>query len=462
MVLVPNIISTIKEEDWQYLLLGLQEYLDITQFELLNKIGIKANNRMSLWVNGKNVPLYDSKIKVLEFILHKHLSIKRLIKSGKIIRSSIKFKNKWIYVKNSLTKNDFKNSLIIKKKNELYLNTPQLFPISKNDNTIYFKPYKKKLLIFYHEKRSTRPHPLCLPKLIKLHEDFLVGLGIYLAEGARNRRPKVTNNEPKIINQAIKFFELIGVEKHRLKGWIQLHERSKKTKNEAKIFWIKNTNLEKRNITTIRIKKSRGNAKVKQYGTLHLESSFILSQFLIHSLLENIPQIFKKISEEQLIWFLQGAYAGEGSANITKKGSLNMIRYTSTNVLERGLIRDSLKNLGINVHESFKRYDLTVTGYKNLEKLISLNIFKYHPIRKQKLINGFKKLQNSHIPGLNKEKIISLLGDKTIFLTSDVSEHFNISRRSVFKHLEELSKKGEIEKIGGSGPIQIKWHIKSV
>jgi hypothetical protein len=462
MVSVSKVISKIKEEDWQYLLLGLQEKFDITQYDLLSKVGIKVSPKISLWINGKNTPLYNSKIKFLEFILHKHLNIKRLIKFGKRVRSSIKFKNKWISVKDALTKNDFKNKLIIKKKNELYLNTPQLFPSSKDDKTIYFKPYKNRLLIFYHEKRSTRPHPLFIPRSLRLDEDFLVGLGIYLAEGARNRKSKVTNSEPKIINQAIKFFKLIGVDKHELKGWIQLHERSEKSKEEARIFWIKNTDLEKNNITTVSIKKSTGNAKVKQYGTLHLESTFILPELLVNNLLKFIPKILKNLSQQQSIWFLQGAYAGEGSVNITKTGSLNMIRYTSTNVLERGLIRDSLKNLGANVHESFKRYDLSVMGYKNLEKLIFLDIFRYHPLRKKKLINGFKKLEKSHIPGLNKEKIISLLEDKTIFSTSDISEHLNISNEGVFRHLNELSKTGEIEKICGKGSIQNKWFIKSI
>jgi len=132
---------------------------------------------------------------------------------------------------------------------------------------------------------------LIFPRYIKLDKDFLVGLGIYLAEGSRNRHAKITNSTPDVINQGIKFFKLFNFNKKDFKAWIQLHERSNKSFKEVENFWIKNTELNKENIKKVRIKKSSGNVEVELYGTLHLEINYILFQLLIKNLLDIIPKI---------------------------------------------------------------------------------------------------------------------------------------------------------------------------
>jgi len=463
MVSTLEIIEQIEEEDWKYLLSGLQEHFVVTQFGLLNKIGIKENN-ISCWMNGKaNVPL-NHKGKIVEFMLVKSLDIDKIIKFGKLIEKGTKFDGEWISGETALINSDFEKHLVIKKNKSFYLNVPKFFPDSRKGNILYFLPYQDKLIIFYNGRGNSRPYPLCLPHYLKLDKTFLVGLGIYLAEGARNRRAKVTNSEPLVIDQGIDFFELIGIKKSKLRAWLQLHERSIKSLEEAKNFWIKNTKLSKNNITKLRFKKSTGNAKVKQFGVLHLETTTILPQLLVNNLLSYISSILKLLPQRELIYFLQGAFAGEGSVNITKTGTVNMVRYTSTNIEERNMIKNILNKLRLNVHESNTksnaRHDISVMGFFDIKKMFEIDIFRYHPLRKQKLLEGFSKLRKKgNIPEFNKRKIISLLCREGFLSVYDIKKRIGLNYSNVKKHLRELYYVNKVKKIEGKGSIPNKWFI---
>jgi len=269
------------------------------------------------------------------------------------------------------------------------------FPPQKGKNLIKFVDTGQKVILFYDEKRSTRPTPLALPKFLKIDESFLVGLGIYLGEGSRNRHPKVTNSEPLIINQAIKFFDLFGIERNRLKAWIQLHERSTASLNEVRGYWLSNTYLKPKNILYVRNKKSSGNASVKKFGVLHLEVNSILLQLLIEGLINQVGSIVKNLSKKKIVPFLKGFFAAEGSVGIAKTGSVNEINFTSTRANEREMIKKLLNKIGIVTHNYNRRFEVRVFGFNNIKKLVHMKIFQYHPDRDIKLNQGFVKLQSS-------------------------------------------------------------------
>jgi|GEM_PF-3110714 len=388
-------IGNIKNEEWKDLILGLQEKLSLEQLQLLNVAGLEKDFHVSEWISGKRIPVLYKKFKLMELVKKLKFSPYDLINFGKEKRHSIKFSNQWLCVEGALKLEEISEEIFITKNGKSYLNSVCLFPKYKGKNPLKFLADENKIIVFYDEKRSTRPQPLILPKYLELNEDFLVGLGIYLGEGSRNRKPKVTNSEPLVINQAIKFFELFGIGSSKLKAWIQLHERSPKTFEEVRVFWLRNTNLEEGNLTKIRIKKSSGNSSVKPYGVIHLEASFILLQLLIENLIELTPLLMKETSKSQIVHFLRGAFAAEGSVELAKSGSLREVRYTSTREDERQMIRDLLERLGICVHEYKKGFELRVHGFKNLKTLLEIEIFKYHPIRNDKMLKGFRNLESS-------------------------------------------------------------------
>lgn len=444
---------------WKDLLLGLQNKLGVTQQEVLDEVGLKRTSEVSFWISGKCLPSKKTRFKFIGFIKKNKFDIEDLIKFGKKVRTSIKFNDNWVSIDKSAEHNHFNKNLILNICGQKYLNTPMLFPKIRNEEPLKFILKARKIIVFYRGKYHHSLEPYLISKYLKIDKVLLVGLGIYLAEGARNRKPKITNSEPMIINQAIRLFELLGVRKGRLKAWIQLHERSTKSFNVVRKFWLKNSNLSEKNITSIRIKKSTGNGKVKEYGTIHLESSFVLSQLLIKKLLILVPDILRQLPQEQIIYFLQGAFAGEGSVNIAKSGSVNMIRYTSTNKIERDMIKKLLEKLGFKVYENEKKYDLTITGFFDIGKALDLNLFKYHPLRRERLVNGFHKLKQSHVPRLNKNKILNLLHIKRVLTTTQIQKQFNLSQQGVSKHLVGLYKNGEIRMVKGSGSIPHKWFL---
>ncbi len=61
-------INKIKDEDWKDLILGLQEKLNLEQFELLKRTGLKKDFHISEWINGKRIPITHKKFKFLKLI----------------------------------------------------------------------------------------------------------------------------------------------------------------------------------------------------------------------------------------------------------------------------------------------------------------------------------------------------------------------------------------------------------
>ena len=441
--------------EWKNLLLGLQEKLDVTQLQLLKLVGIKENPNVSFWISGRYVLPKQHQTKFLEFISDQKLNLLELIKFGSNIRKGVKVDEKWLFNFKQLQAS---KTVFIENEDDIYINPLSLFPETFKSHIIKFGEFDDKIIVFYEEKRSSRPYALTLPKCFEINEDLLLWLGIYLGEGSKNRKAKITNSEPTIINESIKFFNYFGNPTSRLTAWLQLHERSEKSPEDAKKFWIENTSLKEENIIKVRMKKSTGKAKVKQYGVLHLESPFILCQLIVEKLLELIPGILNNSNREQKIAFLQGCFAAEGSVELAKTGSLRDLTFTSTKREERSLVRKLLFDLKIETHENEKWYSVKIHGYNNLKKLTEIDIFKFHPIRREKMLRGFEILKTSHIPTLNKNKIVNILKNEPSTV-NELANKCGLYYGNTEKHLLELYKLKKVRKIEGSGSIPNKWFI---
>ncbi len=117
-------------------------------------------------------------------------------------------------------------------------------------------------------------------------------MGIYVGEGTKTRRNvKVINSKPKIIAEALRFFELFSFTPGEI--WIQLHENSKKTFSEVKNFWKIECGLD---VDKIILKKAIGvgEHKVKPFGVVHLEFRSKILRLFIDGLLANRNIFLKK------------------------------------------------------------------------------------------------------------------------------------------------------------------------
>lgn len=81
-----------------------------------------------------------------------------------------------------------------------------------------------------------------------------------------------------------------------------------------------------------------------------------------------------------------------------------------------------------------------------------------HPDRKEKMEQGFSLLGEKNIPGLNKNRILSLLKENS-HTTRELSLKLNLNYFCVKGHLKRLYKLGNVDKIKGRGPIPNKWFI---
>jgi len=381
---VEKLLEGLNQEDWVHLLKGLQEKLKMTQLQLIEKLDLKITQpKFSLYLNKGNVS-EKNKYKILNFLKKNKVDIKKLILLGK----GEKVGNNIIYLEDCITCKDIKQPLLVKRQNKVFINTAMLFPFERNKRKIYFFVKNDKFIVFYPEKASSRPYPLILPKLLEITLEFLIGLGIYLSDGSRNRNPKITNSDALVIKQSVIFYQLLGIPKEKLIGWVQLHERTNKNLKEVKKFWLSKTDLKANQITEIRIKKSSGNASIEQFGTLHLEAPSILLRLFISELLKLTPKIIKNIPKEQYKYLLQGLFAGDGSIELTKKKTIREINFTNTSKEMRNIVSDLLKKLNINHKIDEKKNQVRIYGYENFKKLYELDLFKYHSKRNEKFMLG--------------------------------------------------------------------------
>lgn len=443
-------ICRINNKHWGAFILGLMHKLNLNQTGLSKLLGFKDYNPIiSGWINKKNNPTKYMKFKLVEAAKRHGLSSQELILDGNFIQGSVVLPDgNRITSNNAVYKKIISEKLILNKNNKVFINSIMLLPNNINNKYIKIIKYIDKIVVFYKNNSRSQPKPLVLPRFMLIHKDFLVGLGIYLAEGSKNRNPKVTNSEPFIINQSIKFFKLFGIRKFR--AWIQLHERSNKSFNQVKRFWLSKIESGSTKITKIILKKSRGTADIENYGVIHLEASFILLRYVIERLLKKVKFILNNIPDYLAIYFLRGAFAGEGSVGMVKN-TVRSISYTSIKDNERKIISKLLKKFNVISHEDKANFQIRFFGFSNLDKLNNLDIFKYHPERRRKLGVGIANLKQSKIPGLNKNRIVNLLKTNETMKTSEISEILGLSYKNTLKHLYGLQRSGSVKKIRMDG-----------
>ena len=135
------------------------------------------------------------------------------------------------------------------------------------------------------------------------------------------------------------------------------------------------------------------------------------------------------------IAYLQGIYAAEGSITSREKNKLRVIQLNMKDKNEIIYIKKVLNLL--NIRNSGERFDLgnnawyiNITGRKEIETCLDMDIFKINSERKiklEKVINNYERYQVT--PVKNKERflqITSILNDGT-FNSLQVSNALNMS-----------------------------------
>jgi len=391
-----------KEEDLSNLIYGFLFKHKYRNENLGKMMGVQAHT-ISRWKHKRRYPTAERKEKMLSSIKSKGDSLEQLIELGMKVKNSLFFKGEFLDKNKAVSRSEMKGKLILRKSGEAFLNTFMLFPNSYEGKEIkFFLSNSKEFIVFYENQNMENPFPLKLPNLIKIDDNFLVGLGIWIAEGTKtNRKPKVTNSEPKIVKKSIEFFEHIGITQDKLNGWIQVHPRSEFSKNNKilKSFWLNITGFKNSQIANVVVKKDTSKIKrnkVKQMGTFQMECNLVLAKLLIKGLVQNTEKILCEVNGKELS-FLQGLVAGEGWCGKSKWGSVNEITITLKDRRWRKLVLHLLGKFDLRVKENEIDNDITITGFDNFEKIHRLNLFEYLPPMKERFESGFRNLQENLI-----------------------------------------------------------------
>jgi len=161
--------------------------------------------------------------------------------------------------------------------------------IFKNVNNEYIELWTK-------PKNGGCSQKLKVPNEIKTDKDFWIGIGLLIADGTKpgkknkdKGRIAFTNGDPKQIKQALKIFDLFGVDRNQWKGIVSANsyyvQDEQKFISNSKQYWNENIGL---NIDMISIylyhRKPKRVRKTLENGTMQIRYSNII----LHSILRNI------------------------------------------------------------------------------------------------------------------------------------------------------------------------------
>jgi hypothetical protein len=332
----------------------------------------------------KSFPTLQSRYKVLKLVQERGLDIEELmrlggcVKVGRLYRAIEEGRPLWA----------LDRKLVAHVKGRWVVNPLAVLPEDRNGRELMAFDDDKFWIVCYMEKASSQPTPLRVPKFIVLSPNFLIGLGIYVTEGARGRHPKITNSEPNVIRLGIKFFGSLGIPRSAQRAWIQLHERAGTPQIEVRRFWLANARLHEQQIRGPRIKASSGNAEVEKFGVLHIEVPSILARLLIEGMMCKLPRLLRFVPRTDLRFFLQGAFAGDGYVGLTRKGTVQEVNFTSKDPVTFNLVAKLLSLSGVRYHKDHGKYQIRVFGYENFLRLRQLDIFSCHMARRARFETG--------------------------------------------------------------------------
>lgn len=235
-----------------------------------------------------------------------------------------------------------------------------------------------------------------LPKAIRLSAKFSRALGIYYAEGNKSetrRYSSFSNTEPKVVQEGISLFEVLGIKRQNLKAHVKIYNQ--KISDETLInYWsgasgIPRNNFIKVSKATSKQDYERNRKRPPKYGETEVYYSSIVIRDAIDKLLEMIKSLAMKnsfIRKE----FLKGLIAGEGSVKLVND-KLRELRIASCDKQEQKFIRNLLVKEKIRSSDAEYDFFVAISGFDNFRKISENKIFHLHPVKKEAFDLGYTK-----------------------------------------------------------------------
>lgn len=307
---------------------------------------------------------------------------------------------------------------------------------------------KNKIKIWYKNKKGRNPKPIILTRFLKLDKNFYEIIGMYFGDGLKslsgsgNRQIYFANTEWNLHKAWVDFLNKFDISKNELHYQIQIGERNEKfDKDKIKKYWSDKLNLPLENFNKVSIKK---NKRTKQNVVLLIAFYSKIYSLLFRNLynwcLEN-----KLKQTKNIVSFVKGLFAAEGSVRVTKTGVIHSVGISAGTHEKREFIRKLLKRLNIRSVNSSKRREVQITGYINFYFFKKLKLHITHPEKLERFNICFSKMKKN-APGLTKLRIINELKEGRSLTHYEIAKRLNRKPTGIHYGLKDLEKKGIISK----------------
>ncbi len=290
--------------------------------------------------------------------------------------------------------------------------------------------------------QQNQPKDLIIPEFIDLDEKLGESLGLYFGDGTKAFRGGVEfcNSSPELAENWLNHLESFGIDEKKLHFSIKLSENSvlkyKVGENELNGFWRSVTSREQSKVFIVKNNGHKYSTYLQKYGSLRICYNDTMFSIFYNSLIKGIP-FFIEISRPFLIGFMRGVIAAEGNINLSKCGSLNMLRIAGTPA-ERKFISNVLhRHFGIASSED-ENNQIYISGYRCFTIVRSLNLHVLHPDKREKLEGGFAILEKNKN---RKSDENCVLKNKTAIKLLKMLEYWNETNLSNMRRELRISKK---------------------
>ena len=287
-----------------------------------------------------------------------------------------------------------------------------------DSNKLLVKGYKcKKVLIVNRE--------------IELTETFFKAMGIYLAEGYKDKnRVFVGNSEIRIIQSFKQFLEEIGIPK-RLITYRCILPKNVEIKEVSRI------------LENFEIKNEKVQINFHKTAKKPLIIIGVNSKVLKRILDETFEIAKKEIGKyrENFINFLKGFLAGEASIKLRKNKPEAIRIYQKDKKLLEWINQLFVKFFNVKPFPIYQRKNgvnvLVIRGKKTLTNLKKLNVFELHKEKQLRFQKLHYKNLNQERYGVTKELILKVLEQSQRPLTiREIAEKIGKSYKTVFNHVK--------------------------
>lgn|GEM_PF-5341548 len=253
---------------------------------------------------------------------------------------------------------------------------------------------KDQIIMVREKPRLGKPSKVLeLPKEIKLDEENLESLGIFLAEGTtveNYNRIELGNTEFSLLERFLRFLESLKISRNEIRIKINAFVDScPMNEVQLKAFWSRKLKIPVGNFQKISWYHQKGTRKkASPYGVVQIRVYHKLLTKIFQKILQETIKLTRK-KKSMAIPFLRGIFSGEGCID-KRKDSIHSVIISCVkykNLIKRLLTKCNIKTGKYNP----RMRGFPIRGIENFGKIYKMQLFKLHPTKNKEFTDRIKR-----------------------------------------------------------------------